>query len=94
MNNLVIPKKNVAKWVADLAGQHGVTDKPNSIIALADTITGLSDDDVKLDSVGIMLVHLKEMGILTGRQIIQVKYAQLKENESEKRKDVSSSYEI
>lgn len=93
MSQLIIPQKNVAAWVADMAKKHGVTDKPNSIIALGDTITGLSGDDVKLDSVGIMLVYLKEKGVLTGENIIQIKYAQLKENKN-LNKNRDSGYEL
>jgi hypothetical protein len=79
MSKLVIPQKNVEAWVAAMARKYGVTDKPNDIIALGDVITSLSGDDVKLDSVGIMLVHLKEKGVLTGANVIDIKFAHMQE---------------
>lgn len=79
MSQLLIPQKNVAAWVADMAEKHGVTDEPNDIITLGDIITSLSGDDVKLDSVGIMLVHLKEKGVITGADVIDIKFAHIQE---------------
>lgn len=64
-----LPTADVARFVADLARDHGVVAVRTRLDAFADKLTELSGDEVRLDETELMLTKLAEQGVITGRQM-------------------------
>lgn len=64
-----LPTTDVARFVADLAREHGVVTVRTRLDAFAEKLTELSDDEVRLDETELMLTKLAEQGVITGREM-------------------------
>lgn len=64
-----LPTSNVARFVADLAREHGVVVVRTKLDQFAEKLTELSGDDVRLDATELALVKLTEHGIITAREM-------------------------
>ncbi len=64
-----LPTANVARFVADLAREHGVVVVRTKLDQFAEKLTELSGDDVRLDATELALVKLTERGIITAREM-------------------------
>ncbi len=64
-----LPTANVARFVADLAREHGVVVVRTKLDQFAEKLTELSGDDVRLDATELALVRLTERGIITAREM-------------------------
>jgi hypothetical protein len=64
-----LPTTDVARFVADLAREHGVVVVRTRLDAFAEKATELSGDEVRLDETEIMLTRLAEQGVITGRHM-------------------------
>ena len=73
---IVIPEREVAVFVRDLARRHRVRYRKTAADELADAITRLADDDVILDETGCLMIALRRAGVLTEDDFVplQVKY--------------------
>jgi hypothetical protein len=73
---IVIPEREVAEFVRDLARQHHVHYRRTAADELADAITRLADDDVTLDEIECLMIALRRAGVLTADNFVplQVKY--------------------
>ncbi len=73
---IVIPEREVAAFVRDLARRHQVRYRRTATDDLADAITRLADDDVTLDEVEHLMIALRRAGVLTADNFVplQVKY--------------------
>ncbi len=74
-----LPTTDVAKFVADLAREHGVVAVRTQLDAYAEKLTELSGDEVRLDETELMLVKLAEKGVFTGRQMGGVMLSYMRE---------------
>lgn len=82
MKTHVLPKHNVARFIKRLASENNITDSEDRIDRLASTITRLSGDDVRLDSIERMMVTLGRKGILNQEDIFKLEENYLNERES------------
>lgn len=64
-----LPTTDVARFVADLARQHGVVAVRARLDAFAEKLTELSGDEVILDETELTLVKLAEQGVISGREM-------------------------
>lgn len=65
-----LPTSDVARFVADLAREHGVTAVRTRLDTFAEKLTELSGDEVSLDETELMLTKLAEQGVISGRQLV------------------------
>ena len=64
-----LPTADVARFVADLAREHGVVAVRTKLDEFAEKVTELSGDEVRLDKTELTLVMLAQKGVITGRQM-------------------------
>ncbi|CDN87513.1 hypothetical protein, partial [Hydrogenophaga intermedia] len=64
-----LPTANVAGFVAELAREHGVVVIRTKLDQVAEKLTELSGDDVRLDATELALLNLTERGIITAREM-------------------------
>jgi len=64
-----LPTANVAGFVAELAREHGVVVMRTKLDQVAEKLTELSGDDVRLDATELALLNLTERGIITAREM-------------------------
>lgn len=62
-----------------MAQQHNITSDATSLDDMGNTITRLAGDDVVLDEVEMLIVHLGQQGHITGAQVLQYAHAWRKE---------------
>ncbi|MCS4061707.1 hypothetical protein [Pseudomonas putida] len=65
-------KNSVAELVIALAAKHGITAEMDRIDRLASTFTSLAGDDVKLDEIEILLVHLARKEIISQEELFSL----------------------
>lgn len=75
--------KSVAEYVRALANEHGVSDEEDRYDRMARVISGLSGDDVELDSVERLLVALSKKGIISGTERVLIHQKYLNERQME-----------
>lgn len=76
---MLIPTTGVADYITGLARQHGVNYERNSNDALAEVITRLADDSVKLDPVALLLLALERAGVIPSEEVVQLHINYLRE---------------
>lgn len=69
----------IEQHIRNLAQQHNTTSHPTSLDQMGHSITRLSGDDVALDEVEMLIVHLGQQGHITGYDVIQYAHAWRKE---------------
>lgn len=75
----VIPTSGLAEYITNLGRQHGVQYERTPNDAIADVITALADDEVKLDGVASLLLALERAGILRSEEIVPLHVNYLRE---------------
>ena len=76
---LALPANGTAGFVRDLARRHGVTYRKTKADALADAITRLADDDVRLDEIEGLMIALRRTGVLTADNFVPLQVRYLRE---------------
>jgi hypothetical protein len=71
----------VARFIADLAREHGVVAVRTRLDVFAEKLTELSGDEVMLDATELTLVKLAEKGVITGRQMGTLMVSYMREKE-------------
>ena len=72
MAAISIPSKNLDKYVAELAGKHGVRYVKTANDVLAEVITRLADDVVHTDKTEDLIVALKRANVIDGSTMISL----------------------
>lgn len=75
----IIPSSGVEEYIVELAQRHGVTYIKTPDDALAAVITHISDDDVKMDNIELLLIALERAGVVPSANILPLHYGYLKE---------------
>jgi len=75
-------QKTTAIRVRELARQHNVAYARAQHDALADDITRLAGDDVKLDEIEQLLIALQRAGHLTRHEVVRLQASYLREAKS------------
>lgn len=57
--------------IRNLAQQHNITSHTTSLDEMGNSITRLAGDDVVLDEVEMLIVHLGQQGHLSGLEVVQ-----------------------
>lgn len=65
-------KSSVAELVIALATKYGITAEMDRIDRLASTFTSLAGDDVKLDEIEILLVHLARKEVISQEELFSL----------------------
>jgi hypothetical protein len=65
-----IPTTGIAEFIVGLAKQHGVRYVQTPHDALAEVITRLSDDDVQLDDIVLLMIALERAGVIPSEHIV------------------------
>lgn len=63
---------SVEQTIRDLATQHGVTATLTSLDHMGNAITRLAGDDVILDEIEMLIVHLGQAGHISGKDVLQL----------------------
>lgn len=79
MLTLAIPTTGLAKHIGDLARQHNVRYVRTDDDALAEVITQLSDDDVVMDEVELLLLALERAGVVDSADVVPLHVNYLRE---------------
>jgi hypothetical protein len=66
-------------YIVALAKRHGVTYTKTPCDQLAEVITNLSDDDVEMDDVELLLIALERAGIVPSEQVVPLHVNYLRE---------------
>lgn len=74
--------RRVADQILALATEHGVTAELDRIDNIANTLSGLSGDDVKLDEIEVLLVHLARKEIISQEELFSLLEGYLDESKS------------
>lgn len=67
---MTVEKRNVEEYVRALSAAHGVTPAMDAYDRMAQVLTSLGGDDVKLDEVERLLVGLKRKGVIQGAEMV------------------------
>ena len=70
---------SIEQHIRNLAQQHNITSDVTSLDDMGNTITRLAGDDVVLDEVEMLIVHLGQQGYITGAQVLQYAHSWRKE---------------
>lgn len=79
MGTPVIPTRDLAKYIGDLAHQHNVRYVRTGDDVLADVITRLADDDVIMDEVELLLLALERAGVIASTDVVPLHVNYLRE---------------
>jgi len=74
-----IPTSNVNEYIRALAEHNGVVYSKTSGDELAEIITRLADDDVKMDETEQLLIALERAGILPHKSVLPIHINYLRE---------------
>jgi hypothetical protein len=74
-----VTSNSTAAYIRELAAQHHVTYLPTQTDMLADDITRLAGDFVKLDEVERLLIGLQRAGHLTRNQLVHLQAQYLRD---------------
>lgn len=75
----MIPTSGIADYITGLARQHGVQYERTADDAMADVITALADDEVKLDNVASLLLALERAGVVPSEEVVPIHINYLRE---------------
>ena len=73
----LLPK--TAGEIVSLAQKHGVTYRPTTTDAWAQTVTRLAGDDVALDDIELLLIALERAGQLSRQEALRLQVNYLRE---------------
>lgn len=76
---MAYPVSNVGGYITGLAKLHGVSYVKTPSDELAEVITRLSDDEVKMDETELLLFALQRSGVITTRDAIALQLSYLRE---------------
>jgi hypothetical protein len=76
---MVIPVKGLEEYIVDLANRHGVIYNKTPYDELAETITKLSDDEVEMDEVELLLIALERAGVIGSEYVVPLHVNYLRE---------------
>lgn len=74
-----IPVTGVAEYITELAQRYDVQYVKTSNDALADVITYLADDDVKMDRIELLLIALERAGVIASDSVVPLHINYLRE---------------
>lgn len=75
----MIPKSGLAEYITGLAHQHGVRYERTPGDAMADVLTSLADDAVKMDAVALLLIALERAGVVPSEEVVPLHVNYLRE---------------
>ena len=75
----MIPTSGLADYITGLAGQHGVRYERTPDDAMADVITALADDEVRMDNVALLLLALERAGVVPSEDVVPLHVNYLRE---------------
>lgn len=79
LNAQLVPTSGYEAFISSLASRHHVTYKQSVGDQLAEQITRLSDDDVKLDHIEKLLIALERAGIVPRNNFVPLHVGYLRE---------------
>ncbi|MGZ5780872.1 MAG: hypothetical protein ACXWIN_07950 [Burkholderiaceae bacterium] len=77
-----IPTTGLEQFIVDLAKQHGITYAKAPLDDLAEVITRLSDDNIEMDHVELLLIALERAGIVASEYVVPLHINYLREKKS------------
>lgn len=75
----MIPTSGLADYITGLARQHGVRYERTPDDAMAEVITALADDEVKMDNVASLLLALERAGVVPSEEVVPIHVNYLRE---------------
>lgn len=72
----------VADKILALANEHGVTAELDRIDNIANTFSGLSGDNIKLDEIEVLLAHLARKEVISQEELFSLLEGYLDESKS------------
>lgn len=75
----MIPTSGLADYIIGSARQHGANYERTPDDAIADVITALADDEVKMDPVALLLLALERAGAIPSRNVVPLHVNYLRE---------------
>ena len=75
----MIPTSGLADYITGLARQHGVRYERTPDDAMAEVITALADDEVKMDNVASLLLALERAGGVPSEEVVPIHVNYLRE---------------
>jgi ABC-type antimicrobial peptide transport system ATPase subunit len=82
-NKLVIPTSGLRQFIIDLAKQHNVKYVTTGDDLIANVVTHISDDDVVMDEVELLLIALERAGVVAGKDVMLLHFNYLRELKNE-----------
>lgn len=76
---MLIPTSGLANYITGLARQHGIHYERTSNEALSEVITRLSDDNVEMDPVVLLLLALECAGVIPSEDVVPLHVNYLRE---------------
>ncbi len=70
---------SIAEYITELAKKHGVSYIRTPDDALAEVITNLADDDVKMDRIELLLIALERTGVIASDSVVPLHINYLRE---------------
>ena len=74
-----IPNAGLSDYITGLARQHGVRYERTPDDAMADVITALADDEVRMDNVALLLLALERAGVVPSEDVVPLHVNYLRE---------------
>ena len=75
----MIPTSGLTDYITGLARQHGVHYERTPDDAIADVITALADDEIKMDQVELLLLALERAGVIPSEDVVPLHINYLRE---------------
>jgi len=79
MGPAAVPTVGVAEFITFLAKTHGVHYAPTPGDALAEVITKLADDEVRMDKVELLILALERAGVIASEAVVPLHINYLRE---------------
>lgn len=74
-----IPTSGLEEYIVGLAHRYGVTYLKTPNDELAEVITRLSDDDIEMDDVELLLIALERAGVVANKYVVPLHINYLRE---------------
>lgn len=75
----MIPTSCLADYITNLACQHGVSYEMTPGDAMADVLTSLADDEIRMDRVVLLLLALERAGVIPTEEVVPLHLNYLRE---------------
>lgn len=75
----MIPTSGLTDYITGLARQHGIHYERTPDDAIADVITALADDEVKMDPIVLLLLALERAGVIPSEDVVPLHVNYLRE---------------